>query len=270
MRPLNPKPPPPGRWPMFTFCERVLLRRRDGADERAVVQLAVEVDVHRPRRGVVDAGDVVPGVGLQRRRAVAEHVAARAVRQLEADRARPVVDRRVELVADRCRAWRRSPRRRPGNAAELIHALIVMLPVICSAARVAEVDVVVDAVEARPRRRTCRRAHVGAVGQRAGQPVARGIGGGRAAALVERVARRRALGGGGAVFDDGHGRRRVDVVVLPAASRARAVEHVRAVRRRRRVPRDRVRATSCPRRRGSRRRAGTARRRRRRCRLRWR
>ena len=79
---------------------RVLLRRRDRAEQRAVVQLAVQIHVQRRRRSVIDAGHEVPGVRLQRRRPVPEHGAARAVRQLETDRARPPVDGGVELIAD--------------------------------------------------------------------------------------------------------------------------------------------------------------------------
>ena len=121
--------------------------------EHAVVELAVEIDVERLRRRVVDARDVVPGVRLQRRRAVAEHLPARAARQLEADGPRASVDRRVELEPDsepfRLDTIAASS---AGNAAELIQALIVMLPVSLQRRRVAEVDEVVVAV------RTARRS----------------------------------------------------------------------------------------------------------------
>ena len=65
-----------------------------------VVELAVEVDVECIARRVVDAGHVVPGVRLQRRRPVPEHLASGAAGELEADRARPAIDRRIQLEAD--------------------------------------------------------------------------------------------------------------------------------------------------------------------------
>ena len=114
-------------------CGGVLLRRGDRALQHAVVELAVEVDVQCLRDRVVDAGDIIPGVGLQRRRPVAEHVPAGAVGQLEADPARAGVDRGVELEADSPSRLETMAASSPGNALELIQALIVMLPVICSA-----------------------------------------------------------------------------------------------------------------------------------------
>ena len=69
------------RRPMSTSSAESCWAERDRADLRTVVELAVEVDVHRRRSRVVDAGDVVPGVRLQRGRAVADHVGARAVRR---------------------------------------------------------------------------------------------------------------------------------------------------------------------------------------------
>ena len=79
---------------------RVLLGRGDRAEQRAVVELAVQIHVQLGRRRVVDPRDVVPGVRLQRGRPIPEHVAARAVRELEPDRARPPIDRRVKLITD--------------------------------------------------------------------------------------------------------------------------------------------------------------------------
>ena len=100
MRPLKLKLLPVGRRPMLTL-----------ADEFCCVEVTVPTSVPSSswpfrytcscgRRRVVDPGHVVPGVGLQRGRPVPEHLAARAVRQLEPDRARPPIDRRVELIAD--------------------------------------------------------------------------------------------------------------------------------------------------------------------------
>ena len=93
--PRHPRAPPDGD----VGC-RVLLGGSDRAHQRAVVELSVEIDIQGPRRGIVYAGDVVPGVGLQRRRPEAEHLSTGAVGQLEADRSRPGIDRRVELKAD--------------------------------------------------------------------------------------------------------------------------------------------------------------------------
>ena len=113
---------------------RVLLGGGDGAHQRAVVELAVEVDVQGLRRGVVDPGDVVPGVGLQRRGAVAEHLAAGALVSLK-----PIVRGPVSMVVS---SWKPTwpPSRldtiaasSAGNALELIQALTVMLPVNCRA-----------------------------------------------------------------------------------------------------------------------------------------
>ena len=69
-----------------------------GAGQDAVVQLSIQVHVQRLRRRVVDAGNVIPGVKGQRRGAVTSHEFSAGIREFEADCARPLVDRRVQLV----------------------------------------------------------------------------------------------------------------------------------------------------------------------------
>src|SRR5947199_9879052 len=69
------------------------------AEKLSVVELTVKIDVQGLRRRIVDAGDVVPGVGLQRRRTVAEHGRAGTVGEFESDRATTRIDRGIELEA---------------------------------------------------------------------------------------------------------------------------------------------------------------------------
>ena len=65
------------------------------------------------RRRIVDADDVIPGVGLQRRRTVADHVSAGTVGEFESDRATTRIDRGVELEAvSQNRAWKPPPHHR--------------------------------------------------------------------------------------------------------------------------------------------------------------
>ena len=165
MRPLKSNPAPPGRCPMLTFCGEFCCEAVTVPTRLAVVELAVEVDVHRAGRRVVHAGDVVPGVRLHRRRPVAEHVAAGAAGQLEADDPGPGVDRGVELEAVRPPRLETIAASSSGNAAELIQALIVMLAGEPQAARVAEVDVVVDRRRGATALPYLPLPHVGAVGQ---------------------------------------------------------------------------------------------------------
>ena len=166
---------------------RVLLGRGDRAEQRAVVELAVQIHVQLGRRRVVDPGDVVPGVGLQRGRPIPEHVAARAVRQLEPDRARPPIDRRVELVADLTTRTLGDDRRVVAGERRRVdprthgHA-----PRQLQQRRIPQLDKVVHAIEqhrtrvpARPPRRPVR--------QRPRQPTPRRIRRRRPRPLIERV-----------------------------------------------------------------------------------
>src|SRR6266481_3381647 len=83
---------------LYVEC-RCLLCCGNRADKLSVVELTVKIDVQGLRRRIVDAGDVIPGVGLQRRRTVADHISAGAVGQLESDRATTRIDGGIELEA---------------------------------------------------------------------------------------------------------------------------------------------------------------------------
>src|SRR6516164_461710 len=67
---------------------RSLLCCGNRADKLSVVELTVQIDVQGLRCRIVDAGDVIPGVGLQRRRTVAGHQSAGTVGEFETDGAR--------------------------------------------------------------------------------------------------------------------------------------------------------------------------------------
>ena len=81
---------------LYVEC-RCLLCWGNRADKLSVVELTVKIDVQGLRRRIVDAGDVVPGVGLQRRQTVADHVSAGTVGEFESDGARTRIDGGIEL-----------------------------------------------------------------------------------------------------------------------------------------------------------------------------
>src|SRR6266550_2833642 len=87
---------------LYVEC-RFLLCCGNRAEKLSVVELTVKIDVQGLRRRIVDAGNVIPGVGLQRRRTVAEHGSAGTVGEFESDRATTRIDRGVELEAETAR-----------------------------------------------------------------------------------------------------------------------------------------------------------------------
>ena len=139
------------------------------------------------RGRVVDAGDIIPGVGLQRRRPVAEHVPAGAVGQLEADPARAGVDGGVELEAGLAAgAFGDDGRVVAGERAGVDPGTDRHAAGEPQRRRIAEIDVVVDAVEP-DAVAVFAGGEYRAAGQRAGEAVAGGIHRGGAACLVEGV-----------------------------------------------------------------------------------
>ena len=188
-------------------------------------------------RRVVDAGDVVPGVGLQRGCAVADHVAAGAVGELEADVRGPRVGGGVELVADLGAGPLGDDRRIvSGERGRVDPGADGHAPGELQGRGIAEVHEVVDAVEVRPPLPYLPTAPAGAAGERAREAVP-----GASAVWCPRPRRRRTPRGTGGppvplatVTATG-----ADVAELPAASRARALSCARRWSRRC-VPGDRV------------------------------